>query len=259
MCDDTTDCDVPLVDIAKPGGVDLQYNHADPCEFEQPGDARCASSFRETCRSWVNDLEFESSIHGNSNYGTVSWIGHIGFHVDRPDSCHCAGKAMDISRIQWNGVACEPCNGDHAGTSAKKRRYLAVDASLRRFFKWTLDGWYDPAHADHIHASSHYTESAVVLAKSSRSDTVFVQAACNNFDSAGLVIDGVWGPDTDAAFAQINSAWDFDVSRCNPFTSHNGYRDWLHRVIAAGFANVGASGAGIVDGCNFLPRHGSDS
>jgi hypothetical protein len=252
MCDTTVDCDVPLVSIEKPGDVDLEYNWKDPCYFEDPGDAQCVSSFRDTCRSWANDLEFESSSHGNSDYDTMNMIGHIGFWVDRANSCHCAGKAMDISKIEWNGVVCEPCRADHSGSSTRKRRYLAVDASLRRFFKWTLDGWYDSAHSDHIHASSHYAESAIVLSKSSKSDTVFVQAVCNNFDSAGLVIDGIWGPLTDAAFADINSAWDFDVSQCSPFTSHSAYRDWLHRVIAAGFANVSASGVDVNDGCNLL-------
>jgi hypothetical protein len=254
MCDTTVDCDVTRVDIKEPGGIDLQYNDEDPCGFDQPGNGSCVSSFRDTCRDWANDLEYESSTHGNSDYDSVEWIGHIGFWVDRPNSCHCAGKAMDISTIQWKSVDCEPCRGDHKDTRTRKRRYLAVDASLRKFFKWTLDGWYDDAHADHIHASSHYTVSNIVLSKSSRSDTVFVQAVCNNFDSAGLDIDGVWGPATDGAFNDINLAWDFSVAECDPFTSHNANEDWLHRVMAAGFADIGASQVGLNDGCNFPPR-----
>jgi hypothetical protein len=257
MCDTTLNCNVSLVTITAPGGVDLRYNQTDPCGFVQPGDGRCTSAFRDTCRDWVDDLEFESSFHGNNNYATMSWIGHIGFYNPNPPpqgSCHCAGKAADISKIQWNGVAFQACNGDHAsGNRTVRRRYLAVDASIRRYFKWALDGWFDSDHHDHIHSSSHYTTPNIVLDKNARSDTVFVQAVCNNFNGAGLVIDGDWGPLTDAAFSDINSAWNFSVSKCNPFNSHSAYVNWLHRPIAAGFADIGAGSVNISDGCNFPP------
>jgi hypothetical protein len=251
VCDNTTNCDVDLVAITNPGAVDLRYNNVDPCGFVQPGDAQCVKSFRDTCQAWVNNLQYESATHGSSLYDKMSWIGHIGFWVPRSGSCHCAGKAMDISKIQWNGVGFEACNGDHAGSTSQRRRYLAVDASLRRFFKWTLDAWYNSAHLDHIHASSHYSVSNIVLDKASISDTVFVQAVCNNFNGAGLKIDGAWGSLTDAAFAAINRAWNFDASRCNPFSSHGAYSNWLHRSIAAGFANTNAVGTHISDSCNF--------
>jgi hypothetical protein len=251
MCDDTVDCDVSLVTISEPGGVDLRYNLIDDCGFVQPGDGKCVSSFRQTCRNWVDYLEAESAEHGNSDYDTVEWIGHIGFWVDRDNSCHCAGKAVDISKIQWNGVQCRPCKRDWQGTTERKRRYLAVDASLRKYFKWMLDGWYNDAHADHFHASSHYDAQAIVLSKASISDTVFVQAVCNHINGADLAINGIWGPETDAAFASINAAWDYDVTKCDPFLSHTAYSDWLHRVIAAGFANIGASDVNVGDGCVF--------
>lgn len=251
MCDDTQNCNVSLVGITAPGGVDLRYNQTDPCGFVQPGDAQCTSGYRDRFRDWVDDIKFESSFHGNSNYDTMSWIGHIGFWVPKSGSCHCAGKAADVSKIQWNGVAFNACSGAHGSSNRTiRRRYLAVDATMRRFFKWTLDGWFDAAHHDHIHASTHFGISNVVLDRNAKSDTVFVQAVCNNFNGAGLVIDGDWGPLTEAAFDDINRAWDFSVGKCNPFNSHSAYVNWLHRPIAAGFADVGAGGANIVDSCN---------
>lgn len=256
MCDDTVDCDVDLVTIEAPGGVDLRYNLTDPCGFVQPGGGQCLESFRDTCRDWVNDLEAEAAEHGNSDYNTMEWIGHIGFWANRDNSCHCAGKAADISKIQWNGTSCEPCNGHHQGTSTQKRRYLAVDASLRKYFKWTLDGWYNAAHADHFHASSHYATSRIVLARASFSDTAFVQAVCNNFNDAGLEINGVWGSKTETAFTNINSAWNFSTFRCSPFISHSAYTNWLHRVIAAGFANIDASDVDVDDTCVLAPGGG---
>lgn len=250
MCDSTTNCSVPLVSFGSIGGVDLKYNDADPCHYIDPGNTSAQSSFKSTCDSWVAALAAESAAHGNSNYDTLQWIGHIGFWVNRSNSCHCAGKAMDMSKVQWNGVACQPCNGDHASSNRTvRRRYLAVDATLRFFFKWTLDGWYNAAHGDHIHASSHYASADIVLDKASVSDTVFVQAVCNNFNDAGLDIDGAWGPLTDAAFSDINDVWDFDDSRCNPFILRGAYGAWLHRAAACGFADVGAASAGIRDRC----------
>jgi hypothetical protein len=251
MCDDTQNCDVDLVTIKEPAHVDLRYNLTDPCGFVQPGDALCQEVFRQTCRDWANDIEAESKAHGNKDYDTMEWIGHIGFWVDRQNSCHCAGLAADISKIQWNGTACSPCNGHHEGTQTQIRRYLAVDASLRKYFKWTLDGWYNDAHADHFHASSHYETPLIVLSKESMSDTAFVQAVCINFNDADLVISGNWGGLTDAAFEDINAAWDYDVTKCDPFLSHNAYNDWLHRVMAAGFANKEASAVRIHDSCIF--------
>jgi hypothetical protein len=250
MCDDTVDCGVDLVTIEEPGHVDLRYNLTDPCGFVQPGDGLCVEAFRQTCRDWANDLKEESAKHGSSKYATMKWIGHIGFWVDRDNSCHCAGKAADISKIRWNGVACKPCDGHHQGTSKQIRRYLAVDASLRKFFKWTLDGWYNAAHSDHIHASSHYATRDIVLSKESVSDTVFVQAVCNNFNEADLKISGDWGGRTDAAFESINQAWDFQVSKCDPFQSHAAYNDWLHRVMVAGFGNKRASLVNVNDSCD---------
>jgi hypothetical protein len=249
MCDNTTNCNVDLVNIKEPEDVDLRYNLTNPCGFIQPGDGRCVETFRSTFQDWVADIKVEAAEHGNSDYNDMLWIGHIGWWVDRDNSCHCAGKAVDVSKIQWNGTSCEPCDGHHQGSSRQIRRYLGVDASFRKYFKWVLDGWYNAAHADHFHVSSHYETPVIVLSKESVSDTVFVQSVCNNFNDAGLTISGVWGQKTEDAFLAINRAWHFSTFRCDPFTSHEAYNNWLHRVIAAGFGNLDAWDVRIGDSC----------
>jgi hypothetical protein len=237
------------------GPTDLK-EHTGNCNHNTNPVARAERTFYDKCVEWRDTLELESSAHGNSDYNTLEMIGHIGFFVSKYNSCHCIGKAFDLTKVRWNGVDSEPCDGDHASNSrTKRRRYLAVDASLRKHFKWVLDGWYDLPHTSHIHASAHYpVQSTIVLDKNSESDTVFVQAVCNNFDGGGLVIDGIWGNATDSAFNDINLAWDFSVAACDPFTSHDAYVDWLHRVMAAGFADVGAGQVDLADECAFPPK-----
>jgi hypothetical protein len=126
---------------------------------------------------------------------------------------------------------------DHAsGDKTRRRRYLAVDASCRRYFDSTLDGWYNADHRNHIHMDNHKTPH---LDRDSRSDTVFVQAVCNNFNSAGLAIDGSWGPATQDAFEKINREWGYPQD-CNPAWNEGHWREWCAQVMRHGFNDVTA-------------------
>jgi len=95
-------------------------------------------------------------------------------------------------------------------------------------------------YASHIHVED---DRDPVLSKVSASDTVFVQAVCNSFNSAGLAIDGDWGSATQAAWQDLNDAWRYDTSTCDPFTSVSAYRQWLNYVMAHGFADAKAADA----------------
>jgi hypothetical protein len=129
--------------------------------------------------------------------------------------------------------------GDYnAGDRTVRRRYIAVDASCRRYFKYTLDGWYNPDHTNHIHVDLH---TVPVFSKDSISDTGFIQAVCNNFDGAGLEIDGVWGPKTQDAWRDVNDAWRYNG--CDPFSNEVATAEWCNFVMAHGFADEPASAA----------------
>jgi hypothetical protein len=126
------------------------------------------------------------------------------------------------------------------------------------YFKDTLDGWYttancadDDSHLNHIHVASHFATPDIVLDKNSCPDTLFIQAVCNNFDGAGLSIDGGWGPATDNAWDHINNVWNWGGGGCgNVFQNHDAYSKWLHRVVYAGFSDVNAAGVPTgLDGC----------
>lgn len=213
-----------------------------PVKYGSPGNysqisIRAETSFYNLLVSQVQQLKSDARTYGGSNFNTLNFIGHAGAYVCKA-GCHGLGRAFDLNYLQWNGYTLDIYNQAHAsGTLSVRRRYLAVDAECRYRFKYTLDGWYNSAHANHIHIDN---DQAALLSKSSESDTKFVQAVCNNFNSAGLAIDGVWGSGTQAAWNAINTKWHYSTSKCNPFTDSYHYATWLYLVIAHGFSNTAA-------------------
>lgn len=214
-----------------------------PLRYGGPGNyvkrsIRAERAFYQQLVEWVGTLKYFSSTYGGKNIQSVSWIGHVGAYVCKP-GCHGRGKAIDLNRIQWNNNDTNMYGGDHAASDrTRRRRYIAVDAACRKHFKYTLDGWYNAQHENHIHIDDH---TAPILDRSSTSDTVFVQAVCNHFNGAGLPIDGVWGTSTQEAWRDLNRTWGY--GGCDPFSSRSAYGDWLNFVMAHGFRDVSASAA----------------
>ena len=122
-----------------------------------------------------------------------------------------------------------------SGDGALRKRYYAVDATLRAHFRWSLDHTYNAAHADHIH--SDFGGLPVVLGTGSSSDVGWVQRALNEFQGAGLAEDDIWGPLTNGAFQ--TSRQRLGVTAGNPHTETASYRAWLDAVARKGFAGVG--------------------
>lgn len=222
----------------------VTFNSLDgtPIKYGSPGsysqlNVRAESSFHSRLTNVIRYIKADASYYGGSAFGTLNFVGHAGAYVCK-DGCHGKGRAFDMNYLQWNGYTLNIYGGAHAsGTLSVRRRYLAVDAEVRYYMKYTLDGWYNSAHANHIHMDNH---TAVVLSKSSSSDVKFVQAVCNNFNSAGLSIDGVWGTNTQNAWNAINTKWHYSTAKCNPFSSTLHYQIWLYLVIAHGFSNTAA-------------------
>lgn len=240
MCDDSTTCGMTNPrQFSSIDGTPIKYSGS--CSGWTQQSVRAESAFYDRSVSWIQTLRFFSSSYGGSGFGQLNWLGHVGFYVcsgNKP-TCHKRGLAMDLSWVKWGGYTLKICNGAHASSSREvRRRYLAVDASLRRYFHWVLDGWFNTDHHTHIHASLHHTTP--YLDKNARSDVVFVQAVCNNFNGAGLTIDGIWGSQTESAWRAINSAWGYDTSICDPTTNSSAWAEWCNQVMRHGFANVAA-------------------
>jgi hypothetical protein len=214
-----------------------------PLKYGSPGNyvrrtVRAEKQFYQQLVDWVQTLRFFSGTYGGRHIESLNWIGHVGAFVCK-DGCHGRGRAIDINRIQWNGNATDMFGGDHtASDRTVRRRYIAVDAACRKHFKYTLDGWYNAQHTNHIHIDDH---TAPILDRGSASDTGFVQAVCNNFNGAGLAVDGSWGPATQAAWRDLNQTWGY--VGCDPFSSRGAYGDWLNFVMAHGFSDSTAAAA----------------
>jgi hypothetical protein len=198
---------------------------------------RTTSGFRDRLIEWKDSLKFFSDNFAAGWFDTLQWIGHLGTYNCK-NGCHGLGRAIDIAFVQWNGYAVNIRTGAHAsGDRTMRRRYLAIDAICRKYFRYTLDGWYNSDHYNHIHVDN---DNAPVFSKSSESDTKFIQAVCNNFNGAGLTIDGVWGTNTQNAWSNINNAWSYNTSVCNAFSVAADTAEWCHQVARHGFDDVGA-------------------
>ncbi|HEY6567853.1 MAG TPA: extensin family protein [Actinomycetota bacterium] len=214
-----------------------------PIKYGSPGDytrkeIKCERKLYAELVDWLATLKYYSTVFGGWSMNEIKYVGHVGAYVCKP-GCHGLGQAFDINRIQWDGVASDMYGGDHSSGDRKvRRRYLAVDASCRRYFKYTLDGWYNPDHTNHIHVDLHTTP---VFSKESLSDVGFIQAVCNNFNGAGLTIDGTWGPRTKDAWRDVNDQWGYNG--CEPFSNEVATAEWCNFVMAHGFADQPASAA----------------
>lgn len=194
----------------------------------------CTDGFYDRLGSWMTTLKNWSDDNG---HGPVASIGSAGFYVNKPGQ-HGNGTAMDLSIVRWEGGRkCIPYNGHHAGPTSRKlrRRYFAVEATLRKRFRYVLDGHYNAAHRNHFHVDVGGLPNRRLL-HSSRADTVFIQAVCNNFVGGGLAIDGAWGPATQNQVDKLKRRLDVSGS----LQSNRGACLKLLRGIAdAGFRNQG--------------------
>lgn len=189
---------------------------------------QATDAFYSALVAWIRDLRSLSS-----SYGSISYVVSAGFYVDKAGQ-HGAGTAMDLDHVRWsNGNVTSPLDQHHAsGTAALRKRYLATEAVCRRRFRYVLDGWYNADHRDHIHAD--FGGMPVRVLKDSEADTKFVQGTCNNFRGSGLVIDGIWGPNTQSAFNGLKSA--LGVTG-DPHTSTSVWQGMLSKIATKGFAN----------------------
>ncbi|HEY6738408.1 MAG TPA: extensin family protein [Actinopolymorphaceae bacterium] len=197
----------------------------------KPATFRCTFAFYDALVAWVRRLR---SLSAEAGYSGLSFITSAGAYVNKPGQ-HGAGTAIDIDEIGWSdGKICRPIGLDwNSSNGALRKRYYALDATLRAHFRWSLDRTYNAAHHDHIH--SDFGGLPVVLGTGSSSDVGWVQASLNELMGAGLAVDKIWGPLTQGAFD--TSRQRLGVTSGNPHTTTSVYRAWLDAVARKGFAN----------------------
>lgn len=210
------------------GGVPLRYLRTKPALTTYY--ARSTSGFERKLDAFSHELAKAAPPW----YGGLRYIGTAGAYVNKP-KYHGLGRAFDLDLVRWEHRTCGPLRRHHVDPARyRRRRYIAVDAIARRHFKYVLDAWYNSAHGDHMHLDDG--GGALVFNAAYRSDTVFVQAAANDMNDAGLVIDGDFGPKTSAAFADLKDRLDIPhrVS-----TDAGAYRTFLWRLARRALRNHG--------------------
>jgi hypothetical protein len=216
-----------MINFSKIDGTPVYYWRSNPGNTT-PRTWTCEQAFYDRLVVWIRDLRSQSAA-----YGSVSYLVSAGFYVNKAGE-HGDGTAMDLDHVRWsNGTTSSPLDRAHAsGTQAIRRRYLAVDASCRRRFRYVLDGWYNAAHGDHIHAD--FGDLPPRCVKGSSSDCKFVQAMCNNFIGSNLVVDGDWGSLTQSAFNTAKSRLGITG---DPHTTSSVWMSMMWAVALKGFAN----------------------
>lgn len=198
----------------------------------KPATFRCTFGFYDALVAWVQRLR---SVSASQGYPGLSFLTSAGAYVNKAGQ-HGAGTAYDCDEIGWSDGRMSRMIGLDWQTSKPsdvRKRYYAVDATLRAHFHWCLDRTYNSAHHDHIHAD--FGGMPVKLNKGSSSDVGFIQAICNEFMNSGLAVDKIWGPLTQAAFDQSRSR--LGVTSGDPHSSTAVYRTYLDAVARKGFAN----------------------
>lgn len=133
-------------------------------------------------------------------YGRAEAIVSAGAYVPRPPTPgdrHSTGTAFDLVTIHWPGAP--PLLAANALTDS--RRYLATEAVLRRHVPQVLDWWQGADHHGHWHLDDR--AEAAGWSPQSRSDVSFVQACLTHVLWRPVDIDGVLGPQTQAALRSV--------------------------------------------------------
>ncbi len=218
--------------------IDFSFTHIDKTPvYYYDGSVKtfqCNSTwFKDRVVPWLKQLKAVSRTYGGSSYANIEHLRSQGFFVAKP-GMHNEGRAMDLATVKWNGTQSSPINGDHASTTVSvRRRYFAVDALCRAHFRPVLDGNYNADHRNHFHCDDG--EMPTICRKTSRADTVFVQALCNSFLGMSLSVDGAWGTATNNAFATAKSK--LQVSG-DPHASATAWKTFCERAAAHGFRNA---------------------
>jgi hypothetical protein len=209
-----------------------RYENSDPCTLPpQPHRARCTPDFHAArLGSWLTVVANWSP----PEFGSLVSLTTGGlYNPDSAGSEHRQGKAVDVDILTWERISIEPrCRWHAAPDVAQRRRYIGIDALCRTSFDYVLDGWYNPAHHDHIHCDLEWAQShPIVLDKGRESHAGFCQATCNDIFSYSLKIDGRWGADTEAAMAEAQSRTGVDGDLTQ---SAEAWGSWLREVARAG-------------------------
>jgi hypothetical protein len=195
------------------------------------------SNFHAVCGNWINYVH----QHTPSDF-YVDWVGHAGVTVcGSPTSLHRKGRAFDLTYIyfnrpyppsthyldmntDWKTSGCTP-------SQYRRRQYIGVAAAARYYVSTVISAWFlsDTRHRNHIHFDNGVGYSQ--LRRAWETDANLVQAIGNYMNGEKLVLDGVWGPKTDQAFARLLTT--LRMSGHKPLSNKSHTRLFLHLIAQA--------------------------
>lgn len=129
---------------------------------------------------------------------TQIWSGGVG-RAGTGASYHHKNRAFDLDALVFQDSSMWIANT----FPSRPFIYLALEACLRMHFGTVLNYDYNQAHEDHFHFDNG---TSVRFKRDARSHTLFVQHCLTklfNVNVGPAGVDGVFGPDTDAALKLV--------------------------------------------------------
>lgn len=183
-----------LVSFNEIAGVPIYYDRAPVAEYGSKGKGprvvRLDSQFKKKLEACLYEL-WDAFPQGKASHFVTA-----GFYVEKAGP-HASGRAVDIDGLWWDGHP--PIVAKNAPNDL--RRYLGIEAVIRKHFGVVLDYWYNAKHRDHWHIDD---TNNILPFTFKRSHTVFIQA-CLQYLGHYVDIDGCFGVKTSELYDSVIS------------------------------------------------------
>lgn len=214
---------------------------------------------------YANNFSYFCREFGDSNYGRIEWLGHIGAGGGLPrSSFHNHYKALDISWYEWSGgntsrpvdARHEVQTGDGTWRRSTHRRLVAVEAGLRKYFGYVLnryigrpekgtEGPLSP-HKNHFHVDNgcgiglrvdraRLQDPVLPTLRKVRSCHYFIQDCVWAFTDIDAGYDGRWGAKTELGYLTLLR--DMGMERLDPISYVSHYLLFLDFIIVHGLTD----------------------
>jgi hypothetical protein len=203
--------------ISQLDGVPLMFARGVPA---RPQSFSVEPAFRRVLTRTVKTVRARAP----ESFGALESITCAGILVVKP-GFHGLGRAFDHDAWTFANVDIRPIDRHHASSSrAKRQRYWALAALMRSRSAFVLHGHFNADHEDHIHQDNGGPRP---FTTGSEATVKLVQAVCNHIHGQSLVIDGAFGPKSQAAataaMLRVNLAGDiFDPAEFKRFLLRSG-------------------------------------
>lgn len=136
-----------------------------------------------------------TEIIENNPLGKPEVVTCGGVFVDKPGSLHNRGRAFDLDAIFWKDYTLLADN-----FLFDYELYLGIESFLRKHCGIVLNYYYNTSHQDHWHIDDSMPPEFM---GQSKSQILYIQLCLSYLYNQPVVIDGIWGPQTNGALNQV--------------------------------------------------------